>query len=158
VWEELTAFKREHGATVFFNTHYMDEADNYADRIAIIDRGKMVGEGTPEELKRSIGGEVIKLTVVGEAAPQAVVDRLRGMDLVTDLVVAGAELSLVVKDASMALPVVIEAMRERDVAVRRVTMEAPTLDDVFLKYAGTRLEEGGRSVDTRQTRRMIKVG
>jgi ABC-2 type transport system ATP-binding protein len=67
-------------------------------------------------------------------------------------------MSLVVKDASMALPVIIEAMRERDVAVRRVTMEAPTLDDVFLKYAGTRLEEGGRSVDTRQTRRMIKVG
>jgi len=158
VWEELTAFKREHGATVFFNTHYMDEADNYADRIAIIDRGRIVGEGTPEELKRSIGGEVIKLTVIGEAAPQAVVDRLSGMDLVTDLTVAGAEVSLVVKDASMALPVVIEAIRERGVAVKRVTMEAPTLDDVFLKYAGTRLEEGGRSVDTRQTRRMIKVG
>ena len=158
VWEELTAFKREHGATVFFNTHYMDEADNYADRIAIIDRGRIVGAGTTEDLKRSIGGEVIKLTVVGEVVPQHVLDHLRGMDVVTDLTVAGAELDLVVKDASMALPAIIEAMRERSVAVRRVTMEAPTLDDVFLRYAGARLDEGGRAMDTRQTRRMIRVG
>jgi len=158
VWEELTAFKREEGATVFFNTHYMDEADNYADRIAIIDRGRIVGEGTPEELKRSIGGEVIELTVDGEATPPAVIDDLRRMDLVAGVTADGAKLAISVRDGPAALPAVIEGLRVRGVAVRRATMSAPTLDDVFLSYAGARLDVGGRAIDARQTRRMIKVG
>ena len=64
IWENLTSFKKECGTTVFFNTHYMDEADHYSNEIAIIDRGKMVKFGTPSELKQSLRKEVIQFSLV----------------------------------------------------------------------------------------------
>lgn len=63
VWEKLAMFKKEYGATIFFNTHYMDEAELYSDKIAIINRGKIVKTGTSEELKHSIGGEMLQLSL-----------------------------------------------------------------------------------------------
>jgi ABC-2 type transport system ATP-binding protein len=70
VWENLTSVKKEYGTTVFFNTHYMDEADHYSDEIAIIDRGKMIKFGTPSELKQSLRRESIQFTLVNRVVNQ----------------------------------------------------------------------------------------
>ncbi|MCS7240129.1 MAG: ATP-binding cassette domain-containing protein [Candidatus Bipolaricaulota bacterium] len=155
VWTELGKFKEGDGVTIFFNTHYMDEADLYAEEIGIINQGKLVIVGTAMELKRSVGGEVITLSLKSNAfAPE----RLRSLSFVQDVIVAEEEVRVVVQDAETSLPSLLEFLRQDGVSVTRVAMTKPTLDDVFLKYAGTRFEAGGRVSEVRQMRRMIRRG
>jgi len=158
VWKELTSFKREYGVTVFFNTHYMDEADLYSDEIAIINGGKIVKLGTAEELKRSVGGEIILFSVEIKRVSEDCLDKVRKVSLVNDVIANGSELSVVVKDAETALPDIMEVLRSKGVSAKKISITKPTLDDVFLKYVGTRLEYGGRISEVRQVRDMIKRG
>ena len=157
VWEVLASFRKEHGVTVFFNTHYMDEADLYSDEIAIINEGRVVKLGKADELKRSVGGGVIQLTL-GDGMNDKASSELKSLSAVGDVVLNGTELYIVVEDAETALPEVMEVLRSGGIPVKRVSMNKPTLDDVFLKYAGTRLETGGRVSEVRQMRRMIRRG
>jgi len=155
VWTELGKFKENDGVTIFFNTHYMDEADLYAEEIGIISQGKLVKVGTGADLKRSVGGEVITLSVVGDSFDPA---RLRALEFVADVIATEEEVRVVVEDAEAALPKVLESLRRDGVSVARASITKPTLDDVFLKYAGTRFEAGGRVSEVRQMRRMIRRG
>jgi ABC-2 type transport system ATP-binding protein len=157
VWEQLTSFKKEYGATVFFNTHYMDEADLYADEIAIINDGKIATKGTVDELKRSVGGEVILLNTDNNINEDCL-NKIRNLSFVNDVLADNSELSVVVKDAGTALPHVMEILRVSCISVEKISMTKPTLDDVFLKYAGTRLESGGRISEVRQVRGRIRRG
>jgi ABC-2 type transport system ATP-binding protein len=157
VWEELTSFKKEYGVTVFFNTHYMDEADLYADEIAIINDGKIVKLGTAWELKRSVGGEVIQLTADDNIAEDCL-NNVRKLSLVEDVIGDSSDLNIVVKDAETVLPQVLEVLREKCLTVKKISITKPTLDDVFLKYAGARLESGGRISEVRHVRGSIRRG
>jgi ABC-2 type transport system ATP-binding protein len=158
VWEKLTSFKKEYGVTVFFNTHYMDEADLYSDEIAIINRGKIVKLGTAEELKRSLGGEVIILNLEGNNINEESIQKAKELSLVKDIIVNNSELSILVEDAETALPHVVEILRSQGVPIGRISITKPTLDDVFLKYAGTRLESSGRISEVTHVRYMIRKG
>jgi len=158
VWEKLTSFRSEYGATVFFNTHYMDEADLYSDRIAIIDKGKIVVLGTTEELKHSVGGEVILCNLEDNNIGNEVLAKIKDLSLVKDAIYHNLELSVVVKNTELALPEVIDVLRGYSVSIKRISMTKPTLDDVFLKYAGTRLDTSGRISEVTQVRRMIRRG
>jgi ABC-2 type transport system ATP-binding protein len=158
VWEELASFKREYGTTIFFNTHYMDEADLYSDEIAIINEGKIIKQGTAEELKRSVGGEVILLDIKGDKVSEDCLSRLRMQSLTKDVIADNSKLSIVAGDAETALPAVMEILRAEGISVEKIGITKPTLDDVFLKYVGTRLESRDRIGDVRQVRRMIRKG
>ena len=150
VWEKLITFKKEYNTTVFFNTHYMDEADLYSDEIAIINRGKIVMSGTADELKHSLRKEVIKFVLDIDIVDKNVLNTIRNLDFVDDLFMNGSELSIIVEDAETALPVVIEVLRNKDISVLKISMTRPTLDDVFLKYAGTISLERGDIRDIKQ--------
>jgi ABC-2 type transport system ATP-binding protein len=158
VWEELTSIRKEYGSTIFFNTHYMDEADLYSDEIAIINEGKIVKLGTAEELKRSVGGEVIVFSVKGNSVGEKVLGKVRGLSLVNDVIADNSGLSVVAKDAETVLPNVMEVLRVEGISVTKISITKTTLDDVFLKYAGTRLESGGRISEVRQVRGSIRRG
>lgn len=158
VWERLKSFKREYGVTVFFNTHYMDEADLYSDEIAIINRGRIVKLGTAEELKRSLGGEVILLNLGNSVPKESIPNIVRAVGSVKDVIMNGSELSVVAENAEVSLPQVVEALRGDHIPVEKISITKPTLDDVFLKYAGTRLETSGRISETTQVRRMVRKG
>ena len=142
----------------FFNTHYMDEADMYSDEIAIINKGKIVKLGTAEELKHSLGGEVILFSLGNAGIKEEISQGIREMNFVKDVIMNGSELSVLVENAEMALPHVMELLRSDNVAVEKISITKPTLDDVFLKYAGTRLETTGRISEVTQIRRMVKKG
>jgi ABC-2 type transport system ATP-binding protein len=137
VWEKLTSFKKEYDTTVFFNTHYMDEADLYSDEIAIIDRGKMVKFGTADELKHSIRRDLVQFSLNDHIVDESVLKRIRDLDFVNDIIINNTELSVIVVDAETALPVVMDILRNGGISVKKISMTRPTLDDVFLKYAGT---------------------
>jgi len=136
VWENLTSFKKEYGTTVFFNTHYMDEADHYSNEIAIIDRGKMVKFGTPSELKQSLRREVIQFSLASRDVDKNILERIRNLGFVSEVVIHNSALNVVVEDAETALPNIMELLRHGGISVKKIATARPTLDDVFLKYAG----------------------
>ena len=157
VWEKLTSFKKEYDTTVFFNTHYMDEADLYSDEIAIIDRGKMVKFGTADELKHSIRRDVVQFSL-NNHVDESVLKRIRDLDFVSDVIISNSELSVVVVDAETALPIVMEILRNGGISVKKISMTRPNLDDVFLKYAGGISLEGGGIREIKQIRSMSGKG
>ncbi|MEM2911661.1 MAG: ATP-binding cassette domain-containing protein [Candidatus Bathyarchaeia archaeon] len=158
VWERLSVLKKEYGVTIFFNTHYMDEADLYADDIAIINLGKIVARGTSEELKHSLGGEVISFSLVDALPKLGLKEKIRKNDFVKDVLVENSNINVLVENAEIALPHVMGLIKNEGVNVGKVSITKPTLDDVFLKYAGTRLEDKGRISDVTHMRYMIRKG
>jgi ABC-2 type transport system ATP-binding protein len=157
VWERLRAFKEGYGVTIFFSTHYMDEADTYADEVAIIDGGRIVARGRGEELKRSLGGEVVTLAVEKAALRPGLLQDIRRLSFVRGVFEDGG-LSVLVSDAESALPQLMSLLKGEGVPVERVSITKPTLDDVFLKSVGERLEGGGRISDVRCMRDRIRRG
>ena len=148
VWEKLTSFRKDYGTTIFFNTHYMDEADLYSDEIAIMDKGKMVKFGTASELKHSIRREVIQFNLRNHGVDEIVLKKIRNMDFVSDVAIHNSELKVVVEDAETALPDIMEILRTDGITVAKISTTRPTLDDVFLKYAGTMHLPSGNSRET----------
>jgi len=137
VWEKLTSFKEEFGTTVFFSTHYMDEANAYSDEVAIINVGRMVTSGTAEELKHSLRGEIIKISLSDHRIDEHTLGQIRGMERVNSVVLTDSTLNVTVEDAETALPGVMDVLRSGDIPVLRIATTKPTLDNVFLRYAGT---------------------
>ena len=158
VWDKILVFKREYGTTVFFNTHYMDEADLYSDEIAIIDQGRMVKLGTAEELKRSIGKETIHLILVAGDPDDRVVKAIKKLPFVSGITRDNSGITIMVGNAEATLPAVIEAVRTEGIPLAGISATKPTLDDVFLAYAGSSLSSGSGERDARSLRGQIRKG
>jgi ABC-2 type transport system ATP-binding protein len=123
--------------TIFMTTHYMDEAE-FCDRIAIIDRGKIVALGTPDELKAMVGGDVVTITSSRPDEAAAEIESVLGVAPIRD----NGSLRMEVPDAKVFVP---RLVRELSAPVDTVTLRRPSLDDVFLKLTGRAIrdEEAG---------------
>ena len=139
VWEEVRRLNRELGMTVFLTTQYLEEADELAGRVGIISRGKIVAEGTPADLKRSIGTDLIIANVEGDtdSARRA----LESVPQVERVDVNGSEVTAAVEDGPTAVSPVALALNGvgDNVRVRDLSLRTPTLDDVFLSATGERI-------------------
>ena len=146
VWDEVRRVNGETGVTVFLTTQYLEEADHLARRVGIIDEGKIVAEGSPTELKRTIGSDVIIAKIDGETADTApFCERIAG---VSNVGVHDDELTLSVSDGAKVIGPVAIALNEYGVNVQELILRTPTLDDVFLHYTGARL---GVNADARRS-------
>jgi len=135
MWAEISRLAAERGKTVLLTTHYLEEADQLAERIAIVDRGQVVAEGTPEELKRELRGDAIHVDL--EADYNGVVSRaLAGVPAIRDIAIDGRSLRARADDGGRAVPTVLAALESHGVAVSSVRVARPSLDDVYLKYTG----------------------
>jgi ABC-2 type transport system ATP-binding protein len=138
VWAEVRRLNRDLGMTIFLTTQYLEEADELADRVGIINRGRIVAEGTPADLKRSIGTDVIIARVDGEAA---LMRRLvENIPDVLSVEAHGSELVIATGNGSALISPVAVALADGDVQVRDLTLRTPTLDDVFLELTGSHIE------------------
>jgi len=138
VWAEVRRLNQELGMTIFLTTQYLEEADELADRVGIIDQGHIVAEGTPVDLKRSIGTDVIIARVEGEAAEvRNLVDAIPG---ILGVEAHGHELVISTENGSAAISPVAVALAAGEARVRDLTLRTPTLDDVFLELTGTHIE------------------
>jgi ABC-2 type transport system ATP-binding protein len=138
VWAEVRRLNDELGMTIFLTTQYLEEADELCARVGIINRGRIVAEGTPDDLKRSVGADVIIARVDGAAQPLCqAVERLDGVQSVE---AHGNELIIATDNGSAAISPVAVALNSCDVAVRDLTLRTPTLDDVFLELTGSHIE------------------
>jgi ABC-2 type transport system ATP-binding protein len=135
MWSEIAKLARERGKTVLLTTHYLEEADQLADRVAIVDRGRVVAEGTPDELKRELRGDAIHVDLAGDYNG-AVSGALSGLALIRDIAVDGRVLRARADDGARAVPLVLQALESHGVSVASVRVARPSLDDVYLKYTG----------------------
>jgi ABC-2 type transport system ATP-binding protein len=153
IWEYIRNLVKSKGMTIFLTTHYMEEADRLADRIAIIDLGKIIAMGTSDELKKSIGGDVVTVTpcVDKDEACKEFIRRseavLAGKPFVTGTKPTDGELAVYVNDGASAIPSIMQLLSGQGIEVKTITMSRPSLDDVFLKYTGKtiRAQEGART-------------
>jgi ABC-2 type transport system ATP-binding protein len=138
MWDEIRAL-REGGTTVFLTTHYLEEADALADRLAIIDHGVIVAEGTADELKRQVAGDVITLGVDGDH--ERVLALVRTEPFVREASVEDDLIRLYVDQGDSAVPQLIRLLDGADLRARTLTLARPSLDDVFLRQTGRSLRE-----------------
>jgi ABC-2 type transport system ATP-binding protein len=139
MWAEISALAADEEVTVLLTTHYLDEADRTADRLAIVDAGRVVVEGTPDALKRELHGDTVQVelnhgTVV---AGIAALRRVRGL---SDLVEDRTTLRARADSGAAAVPAVLAALAAEGLTAESVTVGRPSLDDVYLRHVGRSLE------------------
>lgn len=139
VWKYIRMLKSEYHMTLFLTTHYLEEADSLCDRIAIIDHGQIVKIGTPDQLKASVGGDVI-VVGVKEADPDISAD-LAKINLVRDVKKKGNDYRIKADMGEEASPQIMDLIRSKGMHVTRISLTKPTLDEAYLELTGNSLRE-----------------
>ncbi|OPY35506.1 MAG: Trehalose/maltose import ATP-binding protein MalK [Methanoregula sp. PtaU1.Bin051] len=137
IWEHIRALRKK-GMTIFVTTHYMDEADQFCDRVGIINNGRIAALGPPMELKARLMKDVITVRVDGDCTPPG----LEGVVLIGR---SGAEVTFTAENGREALPAIADALSRSGTNVRAMSLHEPTLDDVFLQAVGQQQEPHGFS-------------
>ncbi len=150
-WNYVKMLKKEFGMTLFLTTHYLEEADALCDRIAIIDHGKIVVIGTPADLKDSLGGDIISLSVQKDEDITALISKI---DHVKE--VRKESGSYIIKSANgeLTAPLIIEALRKNGHVVTKLSLTKPTLNEVYLQYTGKSMRDAEESRENVMQQRM----
>jgi ABC-2 type transport system ATP-binding protein len=138
MWDEIRRL-RDGGTTVFLTTHYLDEADALADRLAIIDHGRIVADGTAEELKRQVAGDVVTLGVNG--ATESVLETVRSQPFVREASGEDGVVRLYVDRGETAVPQLLRLLDGAGLEAASIALHRPSLDDVFLRQTGRSLRD-----------------
>jgi len=149
LWNDLNRLREEQELTILLTTHYLEEADNLCDRLAIVDHGQVVVEGTPAELKAQIRGDTVTLEIGGEPATAA--ERLRPVDGVLEVIPSSNAVIARVIQGATAVPGLINALERAEINVRAVTLSRPSLDDVYLYHTGHRFTATGEAASAPHT-------
>ena len=141
MWQEIARLAGGEGMTVLLTTHYLEEADRLASRLAIVDRGRVVATGTPDELKGELRGDAVHVELPADADPARVRQVLAALPAVRDVVIAGRGVSARSDDGAVAVPIVLAALQRGGVNAASVAVARPSLDDVYLRHTGRRYSE-----------------
>ena len=147
LWQEIARLANDEGLTILLTTHYLDEADRLASRLAIVDRGRIVAEGAPEALKAELRGDAINVVLgSAEVGPDAarVLERIDGLGTPT---LDGTLVSARADHAATTVPVVLSALDAAGVAVAAITVARPSLDDVYLRHTGRAFRSAAMEVN-----------
>jgi ABC-2 type transport system ATP-binding protein len=140
MWTYIEQLAAEEQMTIWITTHYMDEADNLALQLAIVDRGKIVAQGSPDQLKRELSGDALHVELV-EHGETGAIAALEHVDGVGEIELDGRMLRARAPDGAAALPAVLAALETNQVKVASVKVARPSLDDVYLRFAGRAFEQ-----------------
>ena len=140
LWAEIERLSGSEGMTVLLTTHYLEEADQLAGRLAIVDHGRIVVEGTPEELKSELRGDTVNVELKSADAAQAALGRLARLGGLTDVAADGSIVRARAENGAQAVPVVLAALEDAGITVASVPVARPSLDDVYLRYVGRSFE------------------
>jgi ABC-2 type transport system ATP-binding protein len=138
VWDEVRRLNEQRGMTIFLTTQYLEEADALADRVGIIAKGRIVAEGTPADLKRSVGSDVIIVRCQPRDA-ERIMQALAGVEGLGSIEAAGDEVLMSTVNGAKTVSPVAVALADAGIAVEGLTLRTPTLDDVFLHVTGLRM-------------------
>jgi ABC-2 type transport system ATP-binding protein len=144
MWDEIARLAGDEGLSILLTTHYLEEADRLAERVAVVDRGHVVVEGTPDGLKGELRGDAVHLELraaVQDAGRTLLESALAALPGVRETQFDGRRVSVRADDGAAAVPALLAALERAGVAVTAATVARPSLDDVYLRYAGRRYSE-----------------
>jgi ABC-2 type transport system ATP-binding protein len=150
LWEHILQLREQHGTTVFLTTHYLEEADRYAERVMVMDRGLIIADDSADALKATLAGDLLTFGL-GDAAQAPDAARVISGLTPAAITVDGASLSLSAPDGDRLLPVIVRELDAVGIRVVSATGVPPTLDDVFLSLTGRTLREAGEGHDVEPT-------
>ncbi|WP_026477478.1 daunorubicin resistance protein DrrA family ABC transporter ATP-binding protein [Alkaliphilus transvaalensis] len=142
LWEIISNLSKKEKVTILLTSHYLDEIDRLADRVAIIDQGKVIVEGSPRELKEELAGDIIKIELLKNYSNSIVhiEDVLKKQEGVKEVKVKSKDLQLIVSRGSSILPNILQVLQSLSIDVASVEVIPPSLDVVYLKYTGKSIE------------------
>jgi len=138
-WNYIKLLKKEYGMTIFMTTHYLEEADMLCDRVAIIDRGKIIAMGAPNDLKEGLGGDIMTLSILDNEVD--ISDLIKKVPRVKEVKRQEGAYRIKVVDGEETAPTIIDAVRAGGHKVTRLSLTKPTLDEVYLEYTGRSIRE-----------------
>ena len=139
MWREITRLREVEGLTILLTTHYLEEADELASRLAIVDRGRVVAEGSPEELKAGLDGDAVEIELSADDGDA--VRALQAVPAISEVTGDGRTIRARTRDGARAVPALLSALEARGVPAASVKIARPSLDDVYLQVAGRSLRE-----------------
>jgi ABC-2 type transport system ATP-binding protein len=139
IWSYILKLKEEYNMTIFMTTHYLEEADAYCDRIAIIDKGRILKIGAPSELKESLGGGVIAIQIASNV--DEAVKVISQLDGVLDIKSDKEKIRIKAKNINNLTPELLRSLFEKGIKVTKLEMSEPTLDEVYLELTGRSLRD-----------------
>jgi ABC-2 type transport system ATP-binding protein len=143
LWDQIKKLKQQ-GTTIFLTTHYLEEADALCDRIAIIDNGQIVAEGTPDELKKQVTGDCITIGIEHQKEKVLkLISLLEKTDFTREVKLDDGHIRIYVKDGAKAIPEVLQILKRQKVTLKTIALSKPSLDDVFLRQTGHSLRDTG---------------
>lgn len=149
MWDEIGRLARDEHITVLLTTHYLEEADRLAQRLVIVDQGRLVAEGTPEQLKSELGGDAITVELSDPGSVHSAVERLAALEGVHEVMAEGRSVRSRVENGPAAAPLILQQLENAGVVAASVTVARPSLDDVYLRHTGRSFEradrQGGRT-------------
>ncbi|HEU13013.1 MAG: ATP-binding cassette domain-containing protein [Thermoplasmata archaeon] len=151
MWEYIERLRKDLGITIFITTHYLEEADRLCDRIGIIDRGRIMVEGRPEELKRSVGFDVIYILADDPEPLKRYLEGAVNVEILED-----RTLRFSIKNSEEYIPDLLQKIYQAGIKVKRISIQKPSLDTVFLKYTGREMREEESREDVMRTMRSIR--
>lgn len=151
IWEYIRRMNREEGVTIILTTHYMEEADYLAGRVAIIDRGRVVAMGAPSGLKDVLGGDTITLELIGDSG--AFIGLLQGIPWVKGAKELDGEVSVTVEMGERRVPELVSLAHGHGITVSSVLLRKPSLEDVFIHFTGRSIRE--REVSANESRKEL---
>jgi ABC-2 type transport system ATP-binding protein len=143
LWDHILRMRAEHGMTIVLTTHYLDEADSMAERVVVVDHGRVIADDDPESLKSTLAGDRVVATAATADAAGALARIVAALPGARDVEVDGVQVAARVKDGPSALPELVTAAVAEGVIVAGAQVHRPTLDDVFLSLTGRSLRETG---------------
>jgi ABC-2 type transport system ATP-binding protein len=150
-WNYIRKLKKEYGMTLFMTTHYLEEADALCDRVAIIDHGKIVVVGAPEELKHGLGGDVVTLSIKEDFDVSEIIKKV---EHVKDVKKEDGSYRIKAEEGEIAAPLIIEALRKKRYTVSKLSLTEPTLNEVYLEYTGKSMRDAEESREAFAAQRM----
>jgi ABC-2 type transport system ATP-binding protein len=151
-WNYIKTLKKEFGMTLFMTTHYLEEADALCDRVAIIDHGKIIVVGTPEELKASLGGDIITVAIKKDEDITGIVEKI---EHVKEVKKENGTYRIKSENGEVTAPLIIEALRNAGHVVTRLSLTKPTLNEVYLQYTGRSMRDAEDSGEALHAKRML---
>lgn len=143
LWDEIARLSTE-GLTILLTTHYLEEADRLAQHVAIVDRGRVVTEGTPEALKAELRGDSVQIDLAAPTTLAAVTHSLQHLDGVHDIQLAATTLHARTDHGATAVPPILLALEAAGIRASSVRVARPSLDDVYLRYTGRTIQQAER--------------
>ncbi|MGY5142537.1 MAG: ATP-binding cassette domain-containing protein [Nitrosopumilus sp.] len=156
IWEYIKKIHDEFEMTIFLTTHYMEEADQLCDRIGIIDVGKIQVIDSPQNMKNSMGNEVISIILNDEKQTREFIDYISKISNVKNVKSDGVKITVFVSSGTEVLPKIFEFSSSNGIKINSISLTQPTLDDVFISYTGHEIRDDDTKFNRRREHAKMK--